>query len=200
MKGNNTTGKQTKPAGGPATPLTKAEINQLKKEEAAKTAVIDNDLRNLGTFIGNAQVSEQSNKEEYEKRKEEINQSVKKSTVNIAKLSTIHQNAQREYEQRMSHLNDRISKLKQELADATKELEDLKAEKEKVLFEKDSVIENQKREMKEMAYQFSDMLMKTLITITEDFESQTSEVSKDETSGLPNPDRLKEFLLDRIHV
>jgi hypothetical protein len=80
-----------------------------------------------------------------------------------------------------------------------KEPAELKREKHQVLQEKDYLIENQKREMKEMAYQFSDMLMKTLIIITEDFETQTSGLGRDEIT-LPQKERLKEFNLERIRV
>ena len=53
--------------------------------------------------------------------------------------------------------------------------------------------------MNEMATHYSEMLMKTLITITEDFESQTAELDHDDT-GFPGRERLKEFNLDRIRV
>ena len=190
----------TKAAPTGATPLSKAEINALKKEEASKMAVMDNSLRNLGTTIGENFVSEQKLKQEREKLEEDVHTALNKSVQMVADVTRQHAKKQRESEQLLSQLNTKIANLKKSLAEANAELEELQKEKERVLFEKDSIIENQKREMKEMAYQFSDMLMKTLITITEDFEAQTGDLSKEESGSLPNPERLKDFHLDRIKV
>jgi hypothetical protein len=50
-----------------------------------------------------------------------------------------------------------------------------------------------------MVYQFSDMLMKTLITITEDFETQASGLGREDTT-FPHKERLKEFNFKRVKV
>ena len=192
--------KQTSKAPAAPAPMSRAELNALKREEAQKMIVMDNSLRNLGQVIGENYSSEQSIKQEREKLEERVHTQMNKAVQRVARNTKTFIDQQREDEQKMNALRNKIASLKQQLEEANQELEDLKKEKERVLFEKDSVIENQKREMKEMAYQFSDMLMKTLITITEDFEAQTGDLSKDETGGLPHPERLKDFHLDRIRV
>ena len=195
----NKTGTNAKQPAAPPT-LSKAEVKALKKVDGQKMAVMDNNLRNLSEAIGENYSTEQSIRQEREKLEEKVHTQMNKAVQRVARNTKTFVDQQREDEQKMNALKNKIASLKQQLEDANKELEELKKEKERVLFEKDSVIENQKREMKEMAYQFSDMLMKTLITITEDFEAQTGDLSKDETAGLPRPERLKDFHLDRIRV
>ena len=192
--------KNKNPPKQSGTPLTKAEINAAKKEAEIRQTVINQNLLSLSNDIGTAEIVQQKMKNESNKLEEQVLTDISSSVQIVSDITNRHISAQREYEQRMSRLKERISGLKSQLADANAELAELKKEKKKVLFEKDSVIENQKREMKEMAYQFSDMLMKTLITITEDFENQTGDLSRDDSSGLPHQERLKDFHLDRIHV
>jgi len=188
------------PAKQAGAPMTKAEINAVKKAAEIKQTVISHNLLDLANEIGTAEVIQEKMKLEANKLEEQVQGDLSTSVQLVSEITNRHISTQREYEQRMSRLKERIAGLKNQLAEANTELADLKREKKKVLLEKDSVIENQKREMKEMAYQFSDMLMKTLITITEDFESQTGDLGRDETAGLPQPERLKDFHLDRIRV
>jgi uncharacterized small protein (DUF1192 family) len=175
---------------------------EKKKAAAAKRvtdAAVEQSLLKIGSDIGTAVVDYTRRKEAIETVIGQIEEELHNSVEIVSQVTQVHFTTQAEFEQRMGQLKERIARLEAQLKDAERELAELKAEKRQVLTEKDSVIENQKREMKEMAYQFSDMLMKTLITITEDFETQTSELGRDETS-LPQRERLKEFNLDRIRV
>lgn len=180
--------------------LPKPELNKLKKENAQKAPAIDNQFRNLSSDIGMAEVTKIKTSDETNKLEERVQDDLNKSIQVVSSITSLHISTQKDYEQKVSRLQEKIAEVKAQLEQEKQRLADLKKEKKRVLLEKDSVIENQKREMKEMAYQFSDMLMKTLITITEDFETQTNDFGREEGVGLPNPDRLKEFNLERIRV
>jgi hypothetical protein len=180
-------------------PPTAEEKKKLAAEKRVKDAVVEQSLLKVGADLGVATVDRQKRQSAIDTLVGEIQEDIQFSNDAVQEVTRFHFTAQAEFELRMSRLKERIAALEGQLKDAEGELAELKAEKRRVLTEKDSVIENQKREMKEMAYQFSDMLMKTLITITEDFETQTGELGRDETA-LPQRERLKEFNLDRIRV
>ncbi|OHT02652.1 hypothetical protein TRFO_07089 [Tritrichomonas foetus] len=179
---------------------TAEEKRKLANEKRIKDAVVEKQLLNLSYEIGTVDVEASKEKDEAAMLIQKVEEDLGNKNEIVNQFTALHFDTQRENEARMSRLRERIAGLETQLKDAEAELAALKAEKKQVLAEKDSVIENQKREMKEMAYQFSDMLMKTLITITEDFETQTSDIGRDETSTLPQRERLKEFNLDRIRV
>lgn len=180
--------------------LSKGEVRQLQKKKAIQDRAVEQQLVNLGGDIGVATVDYTKGEEEVQELVNQVQEDLVNSVNIVQHVTTSHFNTQHEYEQRMNRLKDRIAGLESQLKEAETQLAELKAEKKQVLSEKDSVIENQKREMKEMAYQFSDMLMKTLITITEDFESQTSELGRDDASTIPDKNRLKEFNLNNIRI
>ena len=181
-------------------PPTAEEKKKLIAEKRVKDSVVEQALLKTSEDIGVSFVEYNKCKENVDKLIREVEQDLNHSVEVVSQVTQYHFSTQAEYELRMSRLRERIAGLEGQVKDAEQELADLKAEKKRVLAEKDSVIENQKREMKEMAYQFSDMLMKTLITITEDFESQSAQLNIDETSALPQRERLKEFNLDRIKL
>jgi uncharacterized coiled-coil protein SlyX len=187
------------PAKPEIVPPTPEEKKKLAAEKRVKDAAIEQSLLKLGGDVGIQIVDYNQRKEASEAVYTQIEEEQGHSIEVVSQITQYLFATQSEYELRMSRLKERIAGLESQLSDAESELAALKAEKKQVLTEKDSVIENQKREMKEMAYQFSDMLMKTLITITEDFETQTSELGRDDTN-LPQRERLKEFNLDRIRV
>ncbi|KAK8891338.1 hypothetical protein M9Y10_028546 [Tritrichomonas musculus] len=179
---------------------TAEEKKKLAAEKRNKDAVVEQQLLTLGYEIGTTTVASTQETDEANVIIQKVEEDLRNKNEIVSQFTSLHFETQRENEARMSRLRERIAGLEVQLKDAEAELAALKAEKKQVLAEKDSVIENQKREMKEMAYQFSDMLMKTLITITEDFETQTSDLGMEETSTLPQRERLKEFNLDRIRV
>jgi hypothetical protein len=178
---------------------TPEEKRKLAAEKRVKDAAVEQSLLKLGGDVGIQVVDFNKRKNDSEAIHSEIEEEQGHSIEVVSQITQYLFATQGDYELRMSRLRERIAGLETQLSDAGAELAALKAEKKQILTEKDSVIENQKREMKEMAYQFSDMLMKTLITITEDFETQTNELGRDETN-LPQRERLKEFNLDRIRV
>lgn len=186
-----------KPTNGPPTA---EEKKKLANEKRIKDSVVETQLLNLSYEIGTASIESHEETTEASTLVRKVEEDLKNKNEIVSQFTTFHFDTQRENEARMSRLRERIAGLESQLKDAEAELAALKAEKKQVLAEKDSVIENQKREMKEMAYQFSDMLMKTLITITEDFETQTNDFGHEESSTLPQRERLKEFNLDRIRV
>ena len=181
-------------------PLTAEEKKKLTAEKRVKDSVVEQSLLKMSKDIGTSYVDYSKRKEGVKSLVQQVEEDLDNSVEVVAHITQFHFNTQAEYELRMSKLKEKIASLETQLKEAEQELADLNAEKEQVLSEKDSVIENQKREMKEMAYQFSDMLMKTLITITEDFETKTGELSQNETTTMPHKERLKEFNLDRIRV
>lgn len=181
-------------------PPTNEEKKKLAAEKRVKDAVVEQSLLKMSEGIGTSIVDYTRRREGVDTLIQQVEEDLDNSVEVVSQITQFHFTTQAEYELRMSRLKERISGLESQLRDAEQELSDLKGEKKHVLAEKDSVIENQKREMKEMAYQFSDMLMKTLITITEDFETQTGELNRDEGSTMPQRERLKEFNLDRIRV
>ena len=179
---------------------TAEEKKRLVSDKRKQDAVVEQQLMTLSYEIGTADVEAAKKQDEAAILIQKVSEDLGNKNEIVSQFTTLHFDAQRENEAKMSRLRERIAGLEAQLKDAEAELAALKAEKKQVLAEKDSVIENQKREMKEMAYQFSDMLMKTLITITEDFETQTNDMGQEEASTLPQRERLKEFNLDRIRV
>jgi hypothetical protein len=198
---------RAKPAGGAKNTGLKPEIpppsaeekKKFASEKRVKDAVVEQSLMKTGADLGTAIVDRTRRKETIDTLISQVQEDLDNSNEVVSQITQFHFTTQAEFELRMSRLKERISGLEAQLKEAEAELAELKREKHQVLKEKDYVIENQKREMKEMAYQFSDMLMKTLITITEDFEAQTSGLGRDETT-LPQKERLKEFNLERIRV
>ena len=180
--------------------LSKADIRAKLTEINKKDSLSETTLRNISSDIGTSYKNSRQIQQEVDRMKTKVTEEINQSIEEVDQITSIHFSTQKEYEQRMNRLKDKIAILEGQLRDAEKELADLKEEKHRVLFEKDSVIENQKREMKEMAYQFSDMLMKTLITITENFEVQSNEMTNEDIKGLPDRDRLREFNLDHINI
>ena len=181
-------------------PPTVEEKKKLIAEKRVKDSVVEQSLLKNSEDIGVAYVDYAKREDEAAKLAKEVEDELGNSVEVVSQITQFHFSTQAEYELRMTRLRERIAGLEAQVKDAEQELADLKAEKKRVLAEKESVIENQKREMKEMAYQFSDMLMKTLITITEDFEAQTCDLNRDEATTMPQRERLKEFNLDRIKV
>lgn len=181
-------------------PPTVEEKKKLVAEKRVKDSVVEQSLLKNSEDIGVAYVDYAKREDEAAKLAKEVEDELGNSVEVVSQITQFHFSTQAEYELRMTRLRERIAGLEAQVKDAEQELADLKAEKKRVLAEKESVIENQKREMKEMAYQFSDMLMKTLITITEDFEAQTCDLNRDEATTMPQRERLKEFNLDRIKV
>ncbi|KAH0792736.1 Amino Acid-Polyamine-Organocation (APC) Family [Histomonas meleagridis] len=180
-------------------PLTLEEKRKLLRETRVSDSVIEQQLLNIDQDIGTISVETSQKQKNTDMLIDEIQNDLAQSEEVVSKITSYHFSTQHEYEQKLNSLKDRIAGLESQLRDAEAELANLKSEKKRVMAEKDSIIENQKREMKEMAYQFSDMLMKTLITITEDFETQI-DLDQDEISSLPHKERLKEFNLDRIRI
>lgn len=178
----------------------KADIKAQLKTAAVKESVIEHQMIHADKDIGENGVDAMKISDIIEQLKEQIERDFRQSVDDVQLFTAKHYNAQDENMQRLNRLREQITSLETQLRDAEAELAELKEEKRRVLREKDSIIDNQKREMKEMAYQFSDMLMKTLISITEDFDDKAVDLSRTETSGLPGKDRLKEFNLDRIRV
>ena len=175
-----TKGRQAPAAGkNKATPLTKAELRAALKEEAKNEAVIDQELLRMSYKIGRTETEKSKKSNQVDNYQDEVQTALGKSTNSISHATTIHFAAQKENETRLDRLRERIANLEAQLRDAEEELEQIKAEKKKVLEEKDSVIKSQTDEMKEMSFQFSDMLMKTLITITEDFDTQNTDYDRD---------------------
>ena len=164
-------------------PMTKAELRAALKEEAKNEAVIDQELLRVSYKIGRTATETSTKSNEVNDYQDQVETALGQSTNSITHATSLHFAAQKENETRLDRLRERIANLEAQLRDAEEELEQIKAEKKKVLEEKDSVIKSQTDEMKEMSFQFSDMLMKTLITITEDFDTQNNDYDHEHTQN-----------------